>query len=110
MQEMKSKPFHMESVGQGYNLTGVINDVESMLKDGKLQCGDDNDLMKLHMLDSALKFDNESNKRKLVKQKPNRHIDGMAALLDAMCMRHNYYEQLGKLLRNEGKPLQNEGK
>lgn len=110
VQEMKSKPFHMESVGQGYNLTGVINDVESMLKDGKLQCGDDNDLMKLHMLDSALKFDNESNKRRLVKQKPNRHIDGMAALLDAMCMRHNYYEQLGKLLRNEGKPLQNEGK
>ena len=29
------------------------------------------------------------------------HIDGMAALLDAMCMRRNHYNEIEYLLRNE---------
>jgi hypothetical protein len=29
------------------------------------------------------------------------HIDGMAALADAICMRHNYYEELQTQLSNE---------
>jgi hypothetical protein len=28
------------------------------------------------------------------------HIDGMAALSDAICMRHNYYEEMAGQLSN----------
>jgi hypothetical protein len=55
------------------------------------------------MVDSALKLDTISKRRQLVKIKEDAtvHIDGMAALLDAMCMRRNYYNELENLLRNE---------
>lgn len=93
----------MECVVQGPNLTGVIIDTEGMIRDGKLQCANQNGLMKIHMADSALKFDSMSRKRQLVKIKDDAtvHIDGMAALLDAMCMRRNYYSDLEGLLVNE---------
>ena len=56
--------------------------------------------MKIHMMDSALKYD-ETNRRRLVKVSRMAHIDGVAALLDAMCMRRNYYNELEQLLKNE---------
>jgi hypothetical protein len=56
--------------------------------------------MKVHMLDSALKFEEGTNRRRLIKIQPKAHIDGMAALSDAICMRHNYYEELQEQLRN----------
>ena len=90
----------MESVSQGSNLTGVIIDVEGMIKDGTLKSAEDNNLMKIHMMDSALKYD-ETNRRRLVKVSSTAHIDGMAALLDAMCMRRNHYNEIENLLRNE---------
>ena len=101
VQDMEAAGYQMESVSQGSNLTGVLIDMEGMIKDGKLQCADDNDLMKVHMLDSALKFEDTTNRRRLIKVRPVCHIDGMAALSDAMCMRHNYYEQLCGRLKNE---------
>ena len=59
--------------------------------------------MKIHMIDSAIKMDTLSKRRQLVKIKDDMtvHIDGMAALLDAMCMRRNYYNELENLLRND---------
>jgi phage terminase large subunit-like protein len=100
IQDLEGMGFHMESVSQGSNLTGVIIDVEGMIKDGTLKSAEDNNLMKIHMMDSALKYD-ETNRRRLVKVSSTAHIDGMAALLDAMCMRRNYYTQMEQLLRNE---------
>ena len=101
IQDLQSYGFHCDSVSQGSNLTGVINDTEGLLKDGKLQCGNDNDLMKIHWLDSALKIEDETNRRRLIKIGKNAHVDGVAALLDAMCMRHNYWEELQAQLKNE---------
>jgi len=101
VQDMEADGYIMESVSQGSNLTGVLIDMEGMIKDGRLRCGDDNDLMKIHMLDSALKFEEGTNRRRLIKINAKQHIDGMAALSDAICMRHNYYEELQTQLSNE---------
>ena len=100
VQDLQGMGFQMESVSQGSNLTGVIVDVEGMIKDGRLRSAEDNNLMKIHMMDSALKFD-ETNRRRLVKVSSTAHIDGMAALLDGMTMRRNYYTEMEHLLRNE---------
>jgi len=101
VQDMQADGFDMESVSQGSNLTGVLIDMEGMVKDGRLRCINDNDLMKVHMLDSALKFEEGTNRRRLIKMSAKQHIDGMAALSDAICMRHNYYEEMSAQLSNE---------
>ena len=101
VQDMEADGFSMESVSQGSNLTGVLIDMEGMIKDGRLRCANDNDLMKVHMLDAALKFEEGTNRRRLIKLSAKQHIDGMAALSDAICMRHNYYEEMADRLRNE---------
>jgi phage terminase large subunit-like protein len=101
VQDMEADGFSMESVSQGSNLTGVLIDMEGMIKDGRLRCANDNDLMKVHMLDAALKFEEGTNRRRLIKINARQHIDGMAALSDAICMRHNYYEEMAERLRNE---------
>ena len=98
--DLSGMGYHMESVSQGSNLTGVIVDVDGMIKDGKIKSAEDNNLMKIHMMDSALKT-YEDNRRRLVKVSSTAHIDGMAALLDAMTMRRNYYTEMEHLLRNE---------
>jgi len=101
VQDMQADGFDMESVSQGSNLTGVLIDMEGMIKDGRLRCINDNDLMKVHMLDAALKFEEGTNRRRLIKMSAKQHIDGMAALSDAICMRHNYYEEMAAQLSNE---------
>ena len=100
VQDMQADGFDMESVSQGSNLTGVLIDMEGMIKDGRLRCINDNDLMKVHMLDAALKFEEGTNRRRLIKMSAKQHIDGMAALSDAICMRHNYYEEMQAQLSN----------
>lgn len=99
--DLEAYGFHCETVFQGMNLTGVINTAEGLIKDGVLQCADDNDLMKVHLLDAALKIDTETNRRKLVKLSKFAHVDGVAALLDALCVRQNHWEELQWQLRNE---------
>lgn len=99
--DMKNFGFHMDDVYQGFNLTPVINEFEGMMKDG-LFCIGDNQLLKAHLLNSALKNDIELNKSKLVKVAPRARIDGTAALLDAMTVRQKWYADIGDQLRNEG--------
>ena len=100
IQDLQGMGFHMESISQGSNLTGVIIDVEGMIKDGRLKSAEDNNLMKIHMMDSALQI-YEDNRRRLIKVSSTAHVDGMAALLDAMTMRRNYYTEMEHLLKNE---------
>ena len=96
---MQNYGFHMDDVFQGYNLHPVIQEVEGYLKDGKIHIGD-NDLLKIHFFNSALKVSTEKGRSKLVKIKPTAHIDGMAALLDAMTVRQKWYSEIGKQLEN----------
>ena len=99
VQQMNAYGFHMDDVFQGYNLHPVITEVEGLLKDGKIHIGD-NDLLKIHMFNSAVKVSTEKGKSKLVKIKPIAHIDGMAALLDAMTVRQKWYGEIGEQLKN----------
>lgn len=102
VQQMKEYGFHMDDVYQGENLYGVIQETQGMLEDGRIRIGD-NDLLKVHMLDSALKMSTERGRGRLIKLKPSVHIDGMAALLDAMTVRQKYYGEIGEQLKNEEK-------
>ena len=100
VQQMEAYGFHMDDVFQGYNLHPVIQETEGLLKDGRIHIGD-NDLLKIHLFNSALKVSTEKGKTKLIKIKPAAHIDGMAALLDAMTVRQKWYGEIGQQLKNE---------
>lgn len=79
VKDMEQYGFHMDDVYQGFNLTPVLREMEGLMKDGKVHIGD-NDLLKIHLLDAALKMDTETSKVKLIKMSPTAHIDGTAAL------------------------------
>lgn len=100
VQEMREYGFHMDDVFQGTNLTPVIRETEGLIKDGVINIGD-NDLMKVHLLDTALKIEAESGRCRPIKISAKSHIDGTAALLDAMTVRQKYYAEIGVQLKNE---------
>ena len=100
IQQMQAYGFHMDDVFQGYNLHPVIQEFEGLIKDGRIHIGD-NDLLKIHFFNSALKISTEKGRSKLIKIKPTAHIDGMAALLDAMTVRQKWYGEIGQQLQNE---------
>jgi phage terminase large subunit-like protein len=99
VQDLKGYGFQCDDVYQGDNLWGVLQEMEGLFKDGKVHIGD-NDLLKIHLLNSAIKFSNERGRGKLIKLRPSDHIDGVAALADAFCVRQKWYAQLGDRLRN----------
>lgn len=102
VQDMKNLyGFHMDDVYQGFNLTPVIHEAEGLIKDRKFNFGN-NDLLKIHLLNSALKMDAENDKVKLIKISAKEHIDGTAALLDAMTVRQKWWGEIGRQLQNEG--------
>lgn len=101
VQDMKQYGFHMEDVFQGFNLTPVIRETEGLMRDGTF-CIGDNDLMKVHLLDMAIKSEAESGRCKPIKMSAKVHIDGGAALLDAMTVRQKYYAEIGRQLKNGG--------
>lgn len=100
VQDMQAYGFHMDDVYQGENLYGIIQETQGLLEDGKIHIGD-NDLLKIHLLNSAIKMSTERGRGKLVKLSPSVHIDGCAALLDAMTVRQKFYAEIGVQLRNE---------
>ena len=97
--DLKSYGFITDDVYQGDNLYGVLQEMEGLMKDGKVHIGD-NDLLKVHLLNSAIKMSAERGRGKLAKIKPNDHIDGVAALADAFCVRQKWYDQIGNQLKN----------
>ncbi len=99
VQEMSQYGFHMDDVFQGYNLTPVIREAEGIIKDGIVDIGD-NDLMKVHLLNMALKSEIDSGRCKPVKMGMYEHIDGGVAFLDAMTVRQKYYSEIGEQLKN----------
>ena len=105
VQDLEKANYHMESVFQGYNLTGIEDTFEGMLREGKIKCADDNDLLKIHMMDSAQQIESNTSahsRKKLVKISKTAHVDGVAAILDAMCMRANHWAEMGRRLMNAG--------
>ena len=99
VQDLKGAGFHLDDVYQGDNLHPVIVETEGLLKDHKINI-DDNDLLKLHLLNSAVKLNVERGRGRLVKINQTARIDGVAALLDAMTVRQKYYNEIGHQLEN----------
>ena len=99
-QDMKGYGFHMDDVYQGFNLSGVIDECEGMMRDGRF-CIGDNDLLKIHLMDAAVKQNSDDLRKRLVKVSGKAHIDGTAALLDALTVRQKYYSEIGAQLKNE---------
>lgn len=99
VQEMEQYGFHMDDVFQGENLYPVLQESQGLLEDGKIHIGD-NDLLKSHLLNSAIKMSAERGRGKLVKVNASLHIDGTAALLDAMTVRQKWYGEIGEQLKN----------
>ena len=100
VQDMKQYGFHMDDCYQGENMTPVIREMEGTIKDGAFNFGD-NDLMKIHLLNAALKMNNETSRVKLIKLSPTDRIDGTAALLDALAVRQKWFGEIGEQLKNE---------
>lgn len=100
VQSLESYGFRTDDVFQGDNLHPIIQTVEGELKDGRINIGD-NDLMKMHLLNSALKHNTQRNRSRLIKLTPTSRIDGVAALLDALTVRDKYSGEMGAQLKNE---------
>lgn len=99
IQDMKQYGFQCDDVFQGYNLSPVIDEMAGLMDDARIRYAS-NSILKMHLLDTALKKDNESGKAKIIKIDSKCHIDGTASLLDALCVRQKWYGQLGSQLEN----------
>lgn len=99
IQDLETYGFRVDDVYQGHNLWPVLQEMEGLFKDGRVHIGD-NDLLKIHLLNSAIKMDTERGRGKLVKLSPKDHIDGCAALADAFCVRQKWYSEIGERLAN----------
>lgn len=100
IQDMEAYGFHTDDVYQGDNLYPILLNIEGLIKDGKIDIGD-NDLLKVHFLNSAIKMNQERGRGRLVKINPNDHIDGMASVSDAFTMISKYWDEIGTQLMNE---------
>ena len=101
VQDMKAFGFHMDDVYQGENLWPVLQEMEGLIADRRVNIGD-NDLLAAHLLNAAIKMSNERGRGKLIKVDPTLHIDGAAALADAFTVRQKWAAEIGEQLKNEG--------
>lgn len=92
--------FLTDDVYQGWNMTPAINKLEGELKEGSIKIGD-NALLRVHLLDTALQKDRMTKRVKIVKLNEYSHIDGTAALLDALIVKDKWAGNYGRQLRNE---------
>ena len=100
VQDMSAYGFHMDDVYFGENLYSTIQETQGELENRRIHIGD-NDLLKAHLLNSAVKMSTERGRGKIVKLSPALHIDGVAALLCAMCVRQKWHGEIGSQLKNE---------
>lgn len=98
IQDLVNYGFNCDDVYQGWNLWPIIQEFEGLMKDGRVKF--DNDLLKIHFLNSAIKMNAERGRGQLIKLNPTAHIDGMAATLDAFTVRAKYYDEIGEQLKN----------
>lgn len=93
--------FQTDDVFQGENLAPVIREFEGIIKDGDFKIADNN-LLKAHFLNVALKHNMETRKFRPVKIEQRARIDGFVSVIDAMTVRQKYYGEIGEMLKNAG--------
>jgi phage terminase large subunit-like protein len=92
--------FDCDDVWQGENLAPVMREFEGALKDGKFLFADNNNLLKAHFLNVALKHNNETRRFRPVKIEQRARIDGFVSVMDAFTVRAKYYAEIGEMLKN----------
>ena len=100
VKDLENAGFQMDDIFQGDNLWPVLQEMEGLIKDGQIYIGD-NDLLKMHLLNAAVKISTERGRGRLIKVHPTARIDGVAALADALCVRQKWFGEIGVQLRNE---------
>lgn len=100
IEQLEGAGLHCDDVYQGENLTPVIREFEGIIKDGNFKIANNN-LLKSHFLNVALKQNMETRKFRPVKIEQRAHIDGFVSVIDAMTVRQKWYAEIGQLLRNE---------
>ena len=100
VQDLENAGFQMDDVYQGDNLWPVLQEMEGLIKDGQIYIGD-NDLLKMHLLNAAVKISTERGRGRLIKVHPTARIDGVASLADALCVRQKWFGEIGVQLKNE---------
>lgn len=99
IQAMNNYGFRCDDVFQGEQLYPVLQDLSGMIRDKKINIGN-NDLLKIHLLNSAIKMNNERGRGRLVKVNQLARIDLTAALVDAMTVRQKWFNEIGEQLKN----------
>lgn len=100
IKELDADGYQTSDVYQGDNLWPVLQEMEGLIKDHKVNIGD-NDLLKAHLLNAAVKMSAERGRGRLVKINSRARIDGVAAFADAMAVRQHDYAEIGYQLKNE---------
>ncbi len=100
IEQLEGAGLHCEDVYQGENLTPVIREFEGIIKDGNFKIANNN-LLKSHFLNVALKQNMETRKFRPVKIEQRAHIDGFVSVIDAMTVRQKWYAEIGQMLKNE---------
>lgn len=100
IQDLQQAGFHTDDVIQGTNLSPLLDEMEGLVKDKRIAIGQNN-LLKMHFLNVAVKINNADGRKKPVKIEPRMHIDGFVSVIDAMTVRSKYYSEIGKQLKNE---------
>ena len=105
IQKLNGKHFKTDTITQGFNLSNVSDVFEGLLREGRIRDMDDNDLLKIHMADAAQQMESNTEqahpRKKLVKISKYAHVDGVAALLDAMAVRQFNWAKMGNRLENK---------
>ena len=99
MQDMVQAGFHMDDVFQGANLSPLLKEFEGIIKDKKINIGENN-LLKSHLLNVAVQINSGDGRMKPVKIEPRMRIDGFVSVIDAMTVRSKYFSEIGKQLEN----------
>jgi len=99
IQDLKGAGFHCDDVYQGDNLWGILQEMQARILSGEI-CIGDNDLLKAHFLNSAIKMNNDRGRGRLIKVHPTAHIDGVASITDGFAMVSKYHDEIGERLEN----------
>lgn len=98
--ELSQSGVRCDDVYQGFNLYPAIQEFEGSMNSGLINIGN-NDLLKVHMLDTALLMDAESRRSRIVKVNSKVHIDCMASILCALIVKQKWFSEIGEQLKNE---------
>lgn len=100
IQDLTAYGFQCDDVFQGDNLWPILQEMDGVIRDKRIRIGNNN-LLKAHLLNSAIKMNTERGRGRLVKINATSRIDGTAALSDALCVRQKWFAEIGQQLKNE---------